>query len=192
MGRKSHQFRPGSPEVFERRVVPAGIVGTAVESPTSGGGPDIPPGQDLPFTGSPDATFAGFETDGLTLNATAVLSTGRWITFAVYTAPGGGDSDATVENSDYNLRSQKLVFSVTRFVSASTLSTFSVDLAQIRQTLGELKLTGQRKLQVDFFVADGPEGYAPKKLSAEVLDGHLISGRLFDYSDLDAAGRERR
>jgi len=184
MSRNKHQFHPGLLEVFETRVVPSTIVGTQVETPlpiqTS---PFVPPGQVQNYSNAAGtATFSVDANNVLTFNVTG--ATTQYVTFTIYSAPGGGDSDLTVVDPDYNLSSQTLIWSKTvEVVGGAATSTVDLD---------DLKLTGQRKLQCDAFATNDACGYAPKKPFEKNLDGYLISGQLFDYSEIDARGRERR
>jgi hypothetical protein len=178
MSRSKHQFRPGVLEMFEARIVPSTII-ESTEPPAF-----TPPGHEHDTV--PAAGGAIFSVDQNThvLTGTVQVPTAQYVTFTVYSAPGGGDSDATAVGPDYNSRSQTLIYSKTIWVEANTLTQVSVDL-------DDLKLTGQRKLQTDFFAAgNDSSGYAPKKLTAEVVNGHILGGQLYDYSEFDAKDKD--
>jgi len=165
MSRSKHQFRPGTLEVFDERVTPS-------VTPIPGI-PFVPPGQVVPYSLAPGYSGA-FTVSGNTISATWTNdnTVGHYVTFAVYTAPGGGGNSSSQAYD--NLLSQKLVYSQTFFLAAGATHTFSIDVST-------LKLTGQDKLQCDVFQADDSTGYAPKKLTEDSLNNHLFGGELFDY-----------
>jgi len=170
MSRSKHQFRPAPLEVFEERITPSVSHVTA----------DVftPPGQVGPFTTVSGYT-TGFATNVpadnfLQVTVTNDSHTAQYLTFAVYTAPGGGNDPTS--NAYDNSRSQNLVYSqTTTFAVAPRQSvTFTVDVSK-------LKLTGQDKLQADVFLADGPSGYAPDKIDAANTSGRVVFGDIFDF-----------
>jgi len=166
--RADHQFRTNSLESFEERITP-----TTIAYP--GMIPYVPPGQNLPYTSVGGFTAPKFSLSVDTITPTVFnnTGTGQYVTFTLYTAPGGGE--ATTSHAYDNLISQKLVYSQTIFIPAGQTGTFdSIDVST-------LHLTGQQKLQGDYFLADSLSGYAPDKLPSSVLDNHLIWGELFDY-----------
>jgi hypothetical protein len=188
--RAKHQVRIGTPERFEDRITPTTI---AIAHTI----PYVPPGQVVSYTnamGFDDNlvhSLNGISQDfGLnptanTLTPVIQNNTGvtRYVTFAIYTAPGGGE--ATTSNAYDNLASQKLVFSVTVLVpkfnpqnpSANTVTLPTIDVTS-------LKLTGQQKFQCDFFDANqDPNGYAPNKPKESDFNNVIIDGELFDYDN---------
>jgi hypothetical protein len=170
--RVKRQFGNRPLELFEDRITP-----TVTALP--GQFPFVPPGQNTPFTPVTDQTGnffpQSFSTSGNTITATLTNtdSAAIYVTFAYYTAPGGGaDTDG---NSYDNLASQKLINSQTQLVQPGQTATFTIDVST-------LKLTGQDKIQCDFFDAyDDPNGYAPTKPTNGNLNNHLMGGELFYY-----------
>jgi len=183
MSRSKHQFRPGTPEAFEARVVPTT---TAIPGLI----PFVPPGQVSPVSSpndhydypNKDNPFAGFFTvsgDTVTTTVTNTDTVGHYVTFAVYNATGGGTGANAVTTGSENLASQNLVkdwdiASNTVFLAPGASTTFSQDL-------GALKLNGRERVQCDVYEADDASGYAPKKPFEDALNNHLIFGEIFDY-----------
>jgi len=175
MRRPVRQFRPGTLELFESRVVPAVVAYPGVI-------PFIPPGQGPYVPNSPNFDFHNsndpykdtgyFDVADNTISTTVtnITATARYATFTVYTAPGGGPGGLMD-----NFSSQKLVYSETKLVGPGEEVAFSVDLSK-------LKLNGQLKCQGDVWDAGSdPNGFAPDKLKLDELSGRLIVGELFDY-----------
>ncbi len=179
MKRSNHQFRPNPLEVFETRIVPTvtaipGLAGNLY------GTPFVPPGDVGPIAKPAGYASSGPSISGNSISYTATSTQGGYVTFAVYTAPGGGSANApsqagTTSGSE-NLASQKRVYRDTEWVAAGTSYTFTVDVST-------LKLTGREQLQCDLFSADDCYGYAPDKLDLSVLNNHLFDGELFLYAD---------
>jgi len=170
--RADHQFRTRTLESIEERITP-----TLVGYP--GVIPYVPPGQVETFQTVTD--FTGKYTvngDTITPYVTNNSGTAQYVTFTLYTAPGGGES--TASHAYDNLLSQNLVLSQTSPHLIQPGETFYFDPIDV----SAIKLTGQQKLQTDFYVAgNNPAGYAPDKPTESALNNHLIfgSGQLWDY-----------
>lgn len=175
MSRSKHQFRPGALEVFETRIVPA-VVATPLP------GLFIPPGQVTGDNGDTGLlTAPHFDIAGNTISTTVTNNTNvtQYVTFVVYTAPGGTDK------LSHNFASQKEAYTSETFALASGESHFfSVDLST-------LKLVGQQTIQADIFRADNLGGFAPEKPSQADLGGRIVIGDLFNYSTDDKPGSDR-
>lgn len=172
--RSKHQFRPSTLEVFEDRITPTTVL-------LPGQTPFYPPGQGtasdiVPCTVLGTGGGVAFGHSGDTVFTTVTNNSGspQVVTFALYTAPGGGENPNG--NAYDNISSQKLATSVTftaptgRFVATA----YSIDLSS-------LHLTGQQKFQAELFCGS----FAPTKPTTADINGIIIGGVLGDYDDGD-------
>src|SRR5262245_15476782 len=117
MSRSKHKFRP-SCDVFEERfllTVTALPPSVPFTPPGQVGDVAKPPGWNW-HSYSPETGWFSISDDKNSISTSVTNGTGeaRYVTVAIYTAPGGGSGD--ILTGDFNLRSHKLVYSETHLV----------------------------------------------------------------------------
>jgi len=180
--RAKHRFRTDSLEMFEERITPTTTL-------IPGQIPFYPPGQGkasdiVPCNLAISVSFAVVPgTDTVTPTVTNNTGSPQVVTFALYTAPGGGENPTGTAYD--NISSQKLVTFVTFTALTGThAANVSFDLSLLSTntspgSTGSSHLTGQQKFQLELYCGS----FAPTKPTTANVNGIIIGGELGDYDN---------
>jgi len=173
--RSKHQFRPDRLELFEERITPSTVQVTNPPFPVPP--PFVPPGQNTGFSPAPGSFTTSIshsdESDTVIFTITNNTGSAQDGTFALYTAPGGGENPNS--HAYDNLLSQNLIESSVQTFHLAASGPGATATVTVQANL--LPLTGQQKWQQEWFLGNN---YAPKKPTEAALNNHIIIGTLWD------------